>query len=240
MNLLLLRESERFEDGTFHVEGERAAHVRTVLRAQVGDTIAVGLLEGPLGRGRVVSMDAGVVVLACTFESNVPERSSFDVALAVPRPKMLRRILFAAAELGVDRLVLFRSWRVERSYLESQVLTEDTWLPPLLDGLMQGKNTRLPRVEFVPTFNAFLQDVLPTSKAPRFVLHPGGKPSLRSEGKGKGTIILGPEGGFIEREVDGLVATGCTQRTLGPRILRVETAFVYALAALGGVEHQAR
>ncbi|MFO0666458.1 MAG: RsmE family RNA methyltransferase [Polyangiaceae bacterium] len=238
MNLILLREGERAHGDTFRIDGDRAAHVSKVLRAKEGDSLVVGLLDGPLGKGRVMAITEGSVTLACTFDATVRPRASFDVALAVPRPKMLRRILFAAAEIGVDRLVLFRTWRVEQAYLSSPALEPDACLPHLVQGLMQGRSTRLPLVTFVPTFRAFLDEALPSLKVPRFVLHPTDAPLLRSDGEGHGTLVLGPEGGFIPREVESLNARGCLPRTLGPRILRVETAFVYALAALGSVEHQ--
>ena len=248
MNLILLEEAQRVlgrgeqageGNDVFRLEGTQANHIREVLRSKSGDTLEVGLLEGPFGTGRVLSVDETSAYLACTFENTTPERGRFDVALAVPRPKMLRRILFAAGEIGVDRLVLFRSWRVERSYLDSQALSQEACVPHLKEGLMQGRGTRLPRVIFVPTFREFLADRLPTLQAPRYVLHPGDGPWLRASASGKGTLVLGPEGGLIPREVESLTREGCALATLGTRILRVETAFVYALAALGSSEYQA-
>lgn len=238
MNLILLEEPQRVRGDLYRLDGTQAKHVREVLRSKPGDILEVGLLEGPFGKGHVVSVDATSALLECTFESRLPERGTFDVALAVPRPKMLRRILFAAAEIGVDELVLFRSWRVEKSYLESQALTSEACLPHLLEGLMQGRGTRLPRVSFAATFRELLHQRLPSLKAPKYVLHPGDAPWLRASGGGAGTLVLGPEGGLIPREVESLVDAGCSLATLGPRILRVETAFVYALAALGSSEHQ--
>ena len=66
MNLILLEEAQRARArgdeaadsaGLFRLEGSQAKHVREVLRSKPGDTIEVGLLEGPLGKGRVISDD---------------------------------------------------------------------------------------------------------------------------------------------------------------------------------------
>lgn len=238
MNLLLLEEADRVHGDTFRVRGTRATHVRVTLRAGAGDLLTVGLLEGPQGKGRILELREDELVLACTWDGIIPPRAKVDVAIAIPRPKMLRRILFAAAELGVDNVVFFRSWRVERSYLESQALTEAACLPHLREGLMQGRGTRLPSVHFARTFQGFLEDHLPRLSTPRFVLHPSTGPWLRSIAKGEGTLVLGPEGGFIPPELESLTAAGCAPVSLGARILRLETALVYGLAALGCSEHQ--
>lgn len=93
--------------------GRRLEHVREVHRAQVGDDLAVGLLGGAMGRGRVVRLEDGILELDLTLDQAPPPKLPLTLVLAVPRPKVLNRVMAAAAGLGVARIVLLNAWKVE-------------------------------------------------------------------------------------------------------------------------------
>ena len=97
-------------------------------------------------------------MLRCVLDRQPPPRPGVDLVLAVPRPKALRRILAAAASLGVDRLVLLAAARVEKSYLASPVLRPERLRKHLLDGLEQAQDTVLPEVHLEPRFRPFIED----------------------------------------------------------------------------------
>ena len=237
MNLILLDESDRASERTFRVRGARADHVREVLRAEPGRELRVGLAEGPLGRGRVLSMDADGVLLECAFETQTPPRALVDLVLAVPRPKSLVKLWPELAALGVDRVVLLRTWRVGKPYLTAAALDPKVYRPLLRDGMMQAKTTREPRVEIEPLFKPWIEDRAPgfVAGARALVAHPAAETalaSLRISPAERVVVAVGPEGGFIPYEIEALQAAGFVPVTMGERTLRVETASVALLAQL--------
>lgn len=241
MNLILLTEADA-DPGAgdrFRLTGRRARHVTDVLHAAPGKELRVGLLEGPLGRGRVVSAEGGTVVLDCTFDEDVPPRPRTDLVLAVPRAKTLRKLLPDVAALGVDRLVLLRTWRVAKPYLSQTALRPEVFRPLLHEGLMQARCTREPRVTVEPLFRPFVEDRLPAmaAGARALVAHPGAGvrlASLRIRADERVVVAVGPEGGWVPYEVEALARGGFTAVSMGTRTLRVETACVALLAQVDG------
>lgn len=235
MNFLLLAADELAPDGTATLRGRRADHVRSVLRAQVGQSLRCALLDGPRGAAVVRSLTDDAVVVHCTLDQP-PEPAVADVLLvAVPRPKVLLRMLAHAAALGFARLVLFRSWRVEKSHLQSEAMREATQREQLLAGLEQAGRTRLPQVLFFPLFKPMVEDHLDGLGLPptRFVAHPSATTTTADLALGHGApfaLALGPDGGFLPYEVEALAQRGFLPVSCGPHALRTETA----LAVLTG------
>jgi RsmE family RNA methyltransferase len=242
MNLILLEVADRdaVDPALYRVTGARARHIEAVLRAGVGRRVRVGLLDGPLGEAEIVALGPGEVLLRAAFEPETPPRPALDLILAVPRPKSLKKLLPELAALGVDRLFLLRTWRVERSYLESPLLRPEKMKPLFLEGLMQARATRLPEVHLAQRFRPFVEDRAPElfSGSLRLVAHPAARAPVASIGVGalgaetRVALAIGPEGGFIEPEIDSFHSAGFEAVSLGPRTLRVETAVVALLAQI--------
>ena len=229
MNLLLLTPEEA-ADELVRLSDARATHVREVLGAVPGDTVRVGILEGPIGVAEVVAVDESAVSLCCTFESLAKPLGKDTLLLAIPRPRVLGRCLADAAAMGYGRIVLFRSWRVDKSHLGARVLEADRLRGHLIAGLSQARRNRVPQVHVFPLFKPFVEDEL-DALVPgphRFVAHPiatTDTATLRLSPEGPFTLALGPEGGFIPYEVDALAAHGFTPVRAGDgHPLRVETA----------------
>jgi 16S rRNA (uracil1498-N3)-methyltransferase len=214
VNFLLLEPGEIDADGVAALRGRRALHVRTVLRAQPGQRLRAGVLDGGTGRAVVTAIDADSVHVRCELPFAPPDASAGDVLLlAVPRPKVLLRMLAHAAALGFDRIVLLRTWRVDKSHLGSDAMRADVQREQLLLGLEQSGRTRLPAVRAFPLFRPFVEDELPALALPpgRFVAHPAA-PVATSElslpPRAPFALALGPDGGFVPYEVEQLTARG--------------------------------
>ena len=234
MNLLLLQDGDLAADGTARLTGRRLLHARDVLRAQAGDELRVGRLGGAVGRGEVLRLGEDELVLRVELGGPPPPRPGIDLLLAVPRPKALKKILPAAASLGIDRLVLVNAARVERSFFASPVLAPESIAALLHLGLEQARDTVPPEVLVRERFRPFVEDELDACFAAdplRLLAHPGAPP-LRGalEGKaGRALLAVGPEGGWAPFELELLAARGFAAVSLGPRPLRTEVA-VSALA----------
>ena len=232
MNLLLLLPEDLLDSGRARLTGRLLAHVREVHRAKVGDDLVVGLLGGSMGRGRVLRLDDDVLELALSLDQAPPPKLPLTLVIAVPRPKVLNRVVAAAASLGVARIVLLNAWKVEKAYWASPKMKPESLREQLVLGLEQAKDTVLPELQLARLFRPFVEDELPRLLAggTGLVAHPGcggtpPKPLVTPV-----TLAIGPEGGWIDAEVQSLLIAGLLPLDLGPRILRTETA----LAALVG------
>jgi RsmE family RNA methyltransferase len=232
MNVVLLEPHER--DGP--LGGDRARHVRDVLGLGVGGCFRVGIVDGPLGRAEITAIDGDVLSLACTWDDTIPERPRIDLILALPRPKVLARLLSPIAQLGVARLILTGAWKVERFYFDAHILDPREHLPKLIEGLAQAKDTRLPIVSVHRSLAFLLDEELEGLGlgARRIVVDPSASTTLESALAVRSTervvLAIGPEGGFTARELDRLAARAFVAASLGPRVLRSDVAAITALA----------
>jgi 16S rRNA (uracil1498-N3)-methyltransferase len=229
MNLLLLRPDELRDDGTARVEGRRLLHAREVLKAAEGDELRAGVLHGRTGVARILKLGDTELVLQLTLTDDPPPRAGVELLLAIPRPKALRKVLPAAASLGIDRIVLVNAARVEKSYFDSKVLSEIEAL--LLLGLEQARDTVPPQVLVRERFRPFVEDELDGlfPKRNRLVAHPA---AASTQATTPAVLAIGPEGGWVPFELDLLAQKGFAPFTLGPRTLRTEVALPYALGAI--------
>lgn len=232
MNLLLLFDEDFIAPDRARLAGRRLAHAREVLGAKPGDTLKVGRLGGRMGLGRIVKLDDEALELDLDLDQDPPPKSPLTLLLALPRPKVLDRCLQSAAALGVARIVLLNAWRVEKAYWASPKLEADHLKTQLLLGLEQARDTVLPELHLARLLVPFLETDLQAFEkgARRLIAHPGATiPCPR--GLDTPTILaLGPEGGWIAAELESFARAGFEPVSMGPRVLRTETA----LAALVG------
>ena len=235
MNLILLEERDRVDASSVTLADARATHLLKVLRVTTGQTVRVGWMDGPLGTGTVESVSDGRVSMRCVFEADAPPRPRVDVLLALPRPKVLRRLWAQFAALGVGQIILTNASRVERDYFDTHVLTEACYRPLLIEGLQQAQDTRVPLVSVHRQFRILVEDRLDDlfRTGVRLVADPSGSTSIANALAGRdGRVLLaiGPEGGWNDFELRLLETRGFTPVGLGPRTLRVDTASVALLS----------
>lgn len=238
MNRILFEKRELLDDGTVRFSDGRAKQIREVLRAEVGAVLKVGMIDGLVGSGQVVEYAGDFVRLSVTLDSEAPA-PWFDLLLAVPRPKVLKRLWAQLAALGAGRIVLLNAARVERVYFDSHWLRDEHYRPLLVEGLMQCGATRLPEVSIQRRFRPFVEDELdaafPTTW--RLAAHPG--PVLPvpappgDDRTARPLLAIGPEGGWTPYERETLAAHGFQSFSIGERILRSDTACLALIAILG-------
>jgi RsmE family RNA methyltransferase len=230
MNLILLFEDDFIDDRRVRLTGRRLAHVTHVHRAAVGDALIVGRAGGRIGRGEVTRLDTDALELDVTLERDPPPPLDVTLLLALPRPKVLNRVIAGATSMGVKRIVLMNAWRVEKSYWKSPRLSDENLLLQRVLGLEQARDTILPVIELQRFFRVFIESLKIDSLA--LVAHPGAAEECPRDVKRPVTLAIGPEGGFIEEEVASLERAGFRAVSIGERILRVETAVAALLARL--------
>ena len=234
MNLIILFKEDFLNPTQVRLYGRRREHVLNIHRAAIGDELRVGLINGLLGYGRIFRLTDQVLEMEILLDQQPPEPLPVTLLLALPRPKMLRRILQSVSSLGVKKIHLINSYRVDKSFWSSSLLQPEKLQEQLLLGLEQGCDTILPEIHLQPRFKPFVEDELPGISAGTnaYVAHPetgGDFPQTLNQ---PATVAIGPEGGFIPYEVEKLQNCGFIPISLGARILRVETAVPVLLSRL--------
>lgn len=234
MNLLLLEEADFVSADRVVLADRRFTHMQEIHRVAVGDTLRVGRIGGLMGKATVVRLEKHQAQLDVSFDRPPPAKLPLTLVLAVPRPKMLRRLFQTVATLGVPRLVLVNSYKVEKSFWQTPFLHPDSIRENLILGLEQARDTVLPEVIIEKRFKPFVEDRLPAivENTLGLVGHPGPYPACPRAVEGPVTLAIGPEGGWIPYEIELLGKAGLTPVQLGDRILRVETAVTALLSRI--------
>ena len=246
MNLILLEPGEISGGGDVILSGARAEHLVKVLTVAPSHQVWVGVLDGPRGVGTVQTVSDGSVSLRCAFEVSIPVRPRVDLLLALPRPKVMRRLWAQLAALGVGRIILTNAERVERHYFDTHVLSPDCYRPLLVEGLQQARDTRLPTVTICRQFKVLVEDHLDAwcPGGLRLVADPSATKSVgeavRERSEERTLLAVGPEGGWNAFELNLLEAHGFRAVGIGPRTLRTDTACVALLSLVHTMEPNGR
>lgn len=234
MNLLLLEEADFIAADRVVLRDRRLTHMQEVHRSEVGDSLRVGRVDGLLGSAQLLRLEAREAELSVSFEHAPPAKLPLTLILALPRPKMLRRVFQTVATMGVPKVILINSYRVEKSFWQTPFLEPAAIREQLILGLEQARDSVLPEIVIEKRFKPFVEDRLPAIAGGTLGLvgHPGEFPACPRAVEQPVTLAIGPEGGWIPYEVDLLRASGLNPVQMGSRILRVETAVTALLARL--------
>ena len=233
MNCILLSKNSKTIS-----DKEQVTHIKEVLKSKVGDSLTIGEIGGNLGKATIAEINDNEVQLSdVTLDKKPPAKLDLTVILALPRPKVLRRLIMDMTSLGVNKLIIVNSYRSQKSYWQSPLLNRiDEFV---FEGLQQAIDTVPLEVEMKKRFKPFVEDEFPALVADKeqsdaVIAHPYASHSwktyldgLKCKSSNKETmpkvLCVGAEGGWIDYEVDLLCKHGCTAVSLGERILRTET-----------------
>ena len=232
------------------LSAEEAHHATHVLRVKAGDTVNVFDGRGHEAQAQVVNIagqSVGLKLLTQTGSAPLPCR--ITLAQAIPK-KNMDLIVQKATELGVTVIVPLIS---ERTIVQ---LDEDSkkverWREIGLEACKQSGNNWLPEIQAPQKARAFLESpgtfdlrliasLQPDSKPLKAILRDVGRVTSRGVGavpaevSGPTTVLLliGPEGDFTPAELAAGKSAGCLPLSLGPLVLRADTAALYALSIL--------
>ncbi len=235
MNIVLLEVNQFVSESRANLNPRQVEHIREILKSKSGDILTVGQLDGMIGKGELVIEGSHYSLVNIRLTEAPPLPLACVLILALPRPQMVKRILQTTATYGVEKIILLQTNRVEKNYWQSPKVRDDEIQRQLILGLEQAKATQLPVIEKYPKFNNFIsgpcQDFICRRK--KIVVHPGEHPLFPSEIHQQPlAVVIGPEGGLTQTELEHLAQLGFEPQQLGRRILRVETAVNAVLARL--------
>jgi RsmE family RNA methyltransferase len=208
---------------------KQVLHIKEVLKSKVGESLTIGEIDGKIGKAKIAQINDDEVVLSdIILDKQPPAKLDVTVILAMPRPKVLRRLVMDMTSLGINKLIIVNSYRTQKSYWQSPLLNRlDEFI---FEGLQQAVDTVPLEIELKKRFKPFVEDEFSTllKEEDRAVIaHPYATQTWNSYLDGaKGmpkVLCIGAEGGWIDYEVDLLCHHGCDAVSLGKRILRTES-----------------
>lgn len=231
------------DNGLLELTKEESHHLVTVRRARSTDTIEVYNGEGMVWRGHLESHQNKTAYIRI-FETLQAERAStkqVELAIALPKGKAMDAVIQRCTELGVKTIQPLYTAHSEVS-LKGERERDKTakWQAVAVEAMKQCGNPWVPKIanpltlkDYLAAFNPVATDslvaaLLPQSKPLATVLqtHP-----IRRDVR----LFIGPEGDFSVAEYESILAAGAQPFSLGPIVLRVETAVVAAIANLNFV-----
>jgi 16S rRNA (uracil1498-N3)-methyltransferase len=221
--------SEPLAAGEFVLAGPEAHHLSTVRRFGPGDRVTLFNGDGREYPAEVISVGKKAVTLAVSAAVEADRELGFELVVASALPKGDRAdfLIEKLTELGATRFVPLVT---ERSVVLPKPNTVEKFHRAVIEACKQCGRNVLMAVDPPARWEAFIQRVgLPWMK---WMLQPGGEPAwLPGDSLKAGlTVAVGAEGGFTPDEVMTAKSHGWRMVSLGPRVLRVETAVVAAAA----------
>lgn len=230
---------------------ERAKHIVKVLHKKEGDTFDAGIIGGAAGIATITRISENGEI-SFSFEPKSAGKKLYPLTLIIgfPRPIQLRRLLRDVAGLGVQKVILCGTDLTEKSYLESNVVTDGSAYQMLLDGTAQAASTHVPVLEVAKSLDELFKrkadencssgndslngrEFSEWESASKIALDNRRASSslhdfLAHESAHLVIAAIGSERGWTERERDLLEGAGFSLCSMGTRVLRTETAATVA------------
>ncbi len=231
--------SENFDGNTVKITGDDARHIARALRMAVGDEITACDMQGRehLCRLTRIRDEECVCEILSSREGMTEAPVHITLYMGYPKGDKLEFVIQKAVELGASRIIPFESSRCIKRPKGDKIEKQTARLQRIAEeAAKQCGRARLTEVCEPISFKAAIEDAKKAELA-LFCYEGDGTRSMKeivSEASAPKTaaIIVGCEGGFSIEEADAAIAAGLTPTNLGPRILRCETAPIYALSCL--------
>ncbi|MEM1304957.1 MAG: RsmE family RNA methyltransferase [Planctomycetota bacterium] len=220
---------------TATLDGAEAHHLLHVMRAKVGDALTLFDGSGVECSAVVTATRRSEVDCSITQRAEIDREPPFELTLGVAMPKGDRQKVMVEklTELGVTRLVPLVT---ERSVAEPKTAALDKLRRAVIEASKQCGRNRLMAIDAPCRFASFVESLASADSiaARKFVMHPTGQAWSPQRVDAACVAAIGPEGGFTDDECRLAISRGWATASLGPRLLRVETAAI-ATACLFGV-----
>ncbi|AYD40983.1 16S rRNA (uracil(1498)-N(3))-methyltransferase [Clostridium fermenticellae] len=233
-----------------YIKDDDVKHIYKVLRLKVGDTVNINNCNGEEFLGKIEEINKQAVIVSIIKQLEINNESNIEISLfqGMPKSTKMDLIVQKSTELGTREITPVITERVDFKNDFSEIKKVDRWNRIALEASKQSKRSLITKINTSIKFDemlARLRDmdliVVPYENKEDYgikrMINAIDKSTIHKVG-----IVIGPEGGFEIKEIDRLSSIGAHIVTLGPRILRTETAgfvcislLMYELADLGGV-----
>lgn len=212
----------------------RFTHITTVLRSKKGETLFIGVPQGPTGKAVIEEISPEQIVLSTNWEGATPQDLlPLQIVIGLPRPQTARKILQELSSIGVSSITFFKAQKGDSNYAQSSLWQTDEWESLLKKGAQQACSTTYPSIKHANSLEEALassESSQETQKIALDIYEAQGALKAAAFRKAPMCLALGAERGWSDGERNTLRALGFGLYHLGPRVLRTETA---CLAATG-------
>ena len=208
-------------------------HMRDVLRLKNGDSVAIFDGSGKEAVGTIAAIkEAAITITVNSLRDNKPSRNiRMILACAIPKKTKFEFIIEKCTELGVDEIIPMRTQRTEFISEESRInKKEERYKAVAINAAKQSKRSVVPVIRPVTKFENVLTNLSPDTVG--FIPHLGSDTknliqALKNKPATRNVIFfIGPEGDFTPDEVKKAREAGCIPVSLGPTVLKVDTAYI--------------
>ena len=218
------------------LEGDPARYLGRVLRLRVDDEIAVFNGTGPEWSATIVGMTKSTATLrvGVSFEPGTESPLKVHLVQGVCRGERMDYVVQKATELGVKRITpVLTDYGVVKLDVRRALKRHEHWRSVAAGACEQSGRTRLPLIDAPLPLNEWFGDK-PADADVDLILKPAATATLTrvAAPSTKVCLLIGPEGGFSGTEYEDAEVSGFRAVSVGPRILRTETAAPAALAIL--------
>ncbi len=234
MNQIIIFKNDFLSKKKIILFDRRYIHIRDILKLKKNDTLRIGLINQKQGKGIITKLNRDSVEIETNLSEDPPQPLPVALILALPRPKTLKKVFQYTAAMGVKKIILLRTWKVDKSYWQSPLLKIESINQQLILGLEQACDTILPVIIQKKLFKPFVLDELPEliKNTIPLIAHPTSNNKCPEKIQKNVTLAIGPEGGFTDYEIQSLESIGFSTLSIGKRILRVENAIPVILSKL--------
>jgi 16S rRNA (uracil1498-N3)-methyltransferase len=227
--------ADRFTDATATLEGDQAAHLARVLRAEPGQIFDV-VANGFLRRATVVNVSEQAVTFELGEELETEAALPVHLLLAVIKFDHYEWGLEKLTELGAARITPVIARRTEKHLAQAAAKRVERWRRIALEAAKQSRRSDLPQVDDpLPLKEAMAQVSAPVKLLLAETEQENTIAAALRDVTGEVALAIGPEGGWTAEEMTLFRESGWKPITLGPRILRAETAAIAALSVCGAM-----
>lgn len=216
------------------LDNDRARYLGRVLRLRSGDTLSVfngedGEFHATLTR---ITRDSGVIHVVNSIQTSTESPLKVHLVQGISRGERMDFVVQKATELGVKRISpVLTEYGMVKLKGDRAAKRRDHWRSVAASACEQSGRIRPPRIDEIVTLNSWFGN-RPREPGTDLVLQPGAINSLATipTPTTKLCLLIGPEGGFSDSEYEDVQVAGFQTVSLGPRILRTETAAVAAIS----------
>lgn len=255
MNLILFEPDEINSDMNIALDENdfRAVHLKKILKAEIGASFESGIINGLQGKAELLEIAATGIKLRFTPQRDPVGLHPLTLILGLSRPPTVKKVLKEATALGIERFILCGTENGERSYIQSTAFKPENIRNILIEGASQAVCTQLPAVSVEHSLRCAIEQTADTG--PDSILlaldnyeavisltgywekHRAEPKPAEATRSAKVILAVGSERGWTDRERGRLRDAGFTLCSLGPRVLRTETASIagasVCLSAMG-------
>lgn len=224
-------EQENISENTVEIDGEDVKHIVNVLRIEAGEEVEICDKNGTDYKCKIIETSKENVICEILERYKSKGESEIEITLfqGLPKSTKMELIVQKSTELGVKKIVPLVTARsiVKINDRKKEDKKIERWSKIAAEAAKQSKRGIIPEISPIMTFNEMLESlgdedmvIVPYESEENL----GIKTILKDCKNKKVNIIIGPEGGFAEVEIESLKEINSHIVTLGPRILRTETA----------------